>query len=168
MRKLVFISFLLLASLSMQAQAKYAHINLGNLVSEMPAAVAANTQLEDFQKELIKTGEALAVDFQKDYEAFVKAVQGGTLTPVQQQNQQTALEKKQQEIVAFEQQIRVSVSEKRDELLQPIVVSAQQAIEDVAKENNIQLVFDTSIFGAIMFAAETEDIMDLVKAKLGM
>lgn len=168
MRKLVFIGFLLLASLSIQAQAKYGHINLGNLISEMPAANAANAELETLQNSLIAEGEAMAITFQKDYEAFAADAQGGVLTPIEQQNRQAALEKKQQEIIAFEQKIRNDVGVKREELLQPIVESAQLAIETVAKENNIQLVFDTSIFGAIMFAAESEDITSLVKAKLGM
>ena len=30
------------------------------------------------------------------------------------------------------------------------------------------MVFDTSIFGAIMYAKDTDDIMPLVKAKLGI
>ena len=56
----------------------------------------------------------------------------------------------------------------RNEMLKPIVARAQTAIDEVAKENGYVMVFDTSIFGAIMYAKDTEDIMPLVKAKLGI
>ncbi len=164
MRKFIFISLLLITSLGIQAQ--YGHINLGNLISELPEAQAANSELEAYQKQLVAKGQEMADAFQKDYQAFATAVQGGTLTPVKQQEQQAALEQKQQEIMAYERQIQADVAAKRDELLQPIVAGAQEAIAAVAKEKGLLLVFDTSIYGAIMYADDTEDIMELVKAKL--
>lgn len=166
MRKFIFIGLLLITSLSIQAQSKYGHINLGNLISELPKAQAANSDLEAFQAQLITKGQAMATEFQKDYEAFAAAVQGGTLTPVIQQGQQAVLEQKQQEIMAYERQIQADVAQKRNELLEPIVTAAQEAIAAVAKEKGLLLVFDTSIYGAIMYAADTEDIMEAVKAKL--
>ena len=41
-------------------------------------------------------------------------------------------------------------------------------VEQVAQENNFQLIFDTSMFNAVLFAAESEDVMPMVKAKLGI
>ena len=68
--------------------------------------------------------------------------------------------------MAYERQIQADVAGKRDELLEPIVTSAQEAIAAVAKEKGLLLVFDTSVYGAIMYAADTEDIMESVKAKM--
>lgn len=166
MRKFIFIGLLLITSLSIQAQSKYGHINLGNLISELPEAQAANSDLEAFQNQMIARGQEMAAAFKIDYDAVVKKVQAGLLTPVQQQEQQTILEKEQQKIALYERQIQVDVAKKRDELLEPIVSAAQAAISAVAKEKGLQFVFDTSIYGAIMYAAESEDIMELVKAKL--
>lgn len=168
MKNLIFIAFLLLTSVGLQAQTKSAHINLGNLISEMPEAIAANSELEAYQGQLISKGEDMAKAFETDYIAFANAVQSGSLPPVEQQQQQQTLEAKQQEILAYEQQIIQLVDQKRAELLSPIIKKAQDAIDAVAKEQSIQLVFDTSIFGTIMYAADSEDIMPLVKAKLGM
>ena len=166
MRKFIFIGLLLITSLSIQAQSKYGHINLGNLISELPEAQAANSELEAFQKQLVAKGQTMALAFQKDYETFTTAVQSGNLPPVKQQEQQTVLEQKQQEIMAYERQIQADVAQKRDMLLEPIVASAQAAITAVAKEKGLLLVFDTSMYGAIMYAADSEDIMESVKAKL--
>lgn len=169
MKKILLVSTLFLATLAtLVAQERYGHLNLGNLIAQMPEAVAANDSLEIMQAGMVAQGEAMAAQFQRDAAEFIKQVQGGTLTPVQQQEQQTALEKRQLEIQNFEQVIVQSIEASRNEMLNPIVTRAQNAIEAVAKENGFVMVFDTSIFGAIMYAEESEDIMDLVKAELGM
>lgn len=168
MRKvLAFCAFICLI-MTAQAQDRYGHLNFGNLVSMMPASAEANTALEQLQQKLVADGEAQAQAFQTKYLAFAKSAQEGNLTTKQISEQQAALEAEQQQIVALEQQIAQQIELKRQELLGPIIESAQQAVEEVAKENNFVLVFDTSIFGAVLFAEETEDLMPLVKAKMGI
>lgn len=152
----------------MQAQEKYGHLNFGNLITIMPAAESADKELQVFQEQLIKEGEAKAKAFQDEVQAYTKKVQEGVLTPQQQQTQETELQRKQQEIVALEQSITQDVGQKRNELLAPIIEEAQRAIEEVAKENNFLLIFDTSIFGAVLFAQESVDVLPLVKAKLNL
>ena len=54
---------------------------------------------------------------------------------------------------------------KRDELLQPIYTKVNQAINDVAKENGFQFIFDQ---GVLLFAEESQNIGPMVKTKLGI
>lgn len=169
MKKIILLGAVFVVSLvSLRAQELYGHLNFGNLIAQMPQAVAANDSLEIMQATMVATGETMAQQFQRDATAFIKAVQGGGLTPVKQQEQQAALEKRQAEIQNYEQVIINTIGKKRNEMLKPIVARAQTAIDEVAKENGYVMVFDTSIFGAIMYAKDTEDIMPLVKAKLGI
>ena len=169
MKKIILLSAVLIVSLiSLQGQDRYGHLNLGNLIAQMPEAVAANDSLEIMQATMVATGETMAQQFQRDATAFVKAVQGGGLTPGKQQAQQAALEKRQLEIQNYEQVIINTIGQKRNEMLAPIVERAQAAIDEVAKENGFLMIFDTSIYGAIMYAQEAVDIMPLVKAKLGI
>ena len=149
-------------------QDKYGHLNFGNLISEMPETTAANADLETYQQELITAGEEMAAAFQKDYEAFAIAVQKGLLKPVEQAEQEQALQAKQQQILAYEQEIGQLLEAKRAELLTPIVDRAQEVVREVAKENGFVMVFDTSIFGAVLFSDESEDLWELVTAKLGL
>lgn len=165
---LVLATFLTIGLGSLQAQTKYGHLNMGNLIAIMPEALAANDSLEVIQNQMIAEGEAAAAQLEKDYIAFVTAARGGELTPIQQQEQEASLTQRQQELQQFEQVIVQVIQQKRNELLAPILESAQNAIDAVAKENGFQLVFDTSIFGAVMYAEETVDLMPLVKAKLGL
>lgn len=168
MKKILLLSTLLIGLLSLQAQDRYGYLNFGNLIAQMPEATLANDSLEIMQATMVATGETMAQQFERDATAFVKKVQAGVLTQIQQQNQQAALEKRQLEIQNFEQVIINTIGAKRNEMLAPIIERAQAAIDEVAEENNLVMVFDTSIFGAIMYASETEDIMALVKAKLGI
>ena len=61
------------------------------------------------------------------------------------------------------------VQSRRQELLEPIFGKAQQAIQDVGKENGFNLIFDTSaVLNAILFTRDSEDVMELVRKKLGL
>lgn len=147
---------------------KYGHLNFGNLIALMPETEAADEKLAAFQQELITKGEDMAASFQEEYAAFVVAVQDGEVPPKDQQSRQQELQKKQQEIVAFEQQIRQQVQQKQEELLAPIVERAQKALDEVAKENGYVMIFDTSVFNAVLFAQDSDDVMPMMKAKLGI
>ena len=47
-------------------------------------------------------------------------------------------------------------------------ISALNAIKEVGKENGFTYVFDLSAGGILYFADNTEDILPLVKKKLGL
>ncbi len=160
-------AMVLSAAVTLPAQ-KYGYLNLGNLIASMPETEAANSELEAYQNQLIAKGEEMATAFQEKYGQFASDVQNGVLSPVQQQERQEALQAEQQEIVNYEQEIRQQVTAKRQELLEPIFSKAEEAIDAVAKENGYVMIFDTSSFNAVLFASESDDIMDLVKAKLGL
>lgn len=164
----VLATFLMIGLIGLQAQDRYGHLNLGNLIAVMPEAVSANDSLEIVQAGMIAQGEAMAAQFQRDAAAFIKQVQEGTLTPLKEREGQAALEKRQREIQNFEQVIVQTMEVERNRMLAPIIAKAQNAIEEVARENGFVMVFDTSIFGAVMFAKDTEDLMPMVKAKLNI
>jgi outer membrane protein len=168
MRRVLVFAIVVLAGLAQLQAQRYGHLNLGNIISIMPEAKAANGQLEVYQDSIVTAGEALAKAFETDYIAFAQAVQGGTMPPKQQAEQEAALRKRQEALVALEQQLPAMMEVERNKLLGPIVDKAMAAIEAVAKENGFVMIFDTSIFGAIMFADESEDVFALVKAKLGI
>ena len=150
------------------AQDKYGHLNFGNLISLMPETKAADASIEAFQKDLVTKGEKMAEDFRNKYAKLVSDDQAGIITPKQAQEQAAVLEKEQQSILAYEQEVVGKVQAKRQELLKPILEKAQAAIKAVAEENGFAMIFDSSVFNSILFAEDTEGVMPLVKAKLGI
>lgn len=157
---------LLLLGPSMAVAQKYGHLNFGNLIASLEDTKTADTDLEAYQKQLIAKGEEMAKEWQTKAQAFAQKVQAGELTPRQQQTQQEELEAERDEIIAYEQEVTQKVQAKRQELLSPIVDKAEAAIKAVAQEGGYVMIFDTSTFNAILFAKDSDDVMELVKAKL--
>ena len=165
----IFAVFVLSASNNpLFSQIKYGHLNYGNLLEQFPQREAADKELATYRDQLIKKGESRAKAWQEKVMVFQKKVQSGTIPPVEQQQQQTALQNEQQEIAAYEQEVIQLISKKRDTLLKPIVDKMNNAVKAVGKENGYTMIFDTSLFNNVLYADESEDVMDLVKKKLGM
>ena len=76
----------------------------------------------------------------------------------------TDLEKR---ITEFQKTAQADLQKKEEKLLQPIIDKAKQAIDDVAKENNYTYVLDSSM-GVVLYSIESDDILPLVKKKLGI
>ena len=165
---LILVSFLFLAGTSFAQAGKYGYLNFGNVVAMMPDTKAADATLEAYQKQLVAKGEEMAKAFQTDYAKLVQDVQAQSLSPKQQAEREQALQKKQQEILAYEQEVIKKVQIRREELLKPIVEKVQKAVEDVGKENGYKMIFDTSVFNAILYVKDSDDVLPLVKAKLGL
>lgn len=160
--------FLSAATLSAQTTTpKYGHLNLGNLLEEMPDTKKANDDLKVFADKLSAKDDSLTKAFQAAYTQLEKEYAEGSITPVQLQTRQAELQKQQEIIQKFEQDAQRDVAAKREELLKPILDRVEAAVKAVATENGYLMIFDTSS-GAMLFASETDDVAKLVKAKLGM
>lgn len=168
MKKILFV-FLVLsaASTGLQAQ-KYGHLNFGNMLSLMPQTKEADEQLQAFQTGLVSKGELMAAEFKGNVAKFIAESQTGTMAPKVQQERQAALEKEQEAIRLYEQEVTDKVNAKREELLKPIVDLLEKTIQEVSKENGFTMVFDTGSFNAVLHAAETDDLLPLMKKKLGI
>lgn len=165
--KIVTLTIALLFTVSTTAQ-KYGHLNYGTLLAAMPATITAEASLGAYQKSLVEKSEKMTSDFQKSYNELENKVMGGEITPLELEQGKTALLKEQEKIQAYEREITQLVTKKREELLKPIIQVAEDAIKNVAKGNGYVMVFDTSIFNAVLFTRDTDDLMPLVKAKLGL
>ncbi len=164
---LVVLTGLFLVASTATAQ-KYGHLNFGNVLTLMPETKTADETLKKYQEELVAKGEEMAKKFQESYTKALAEVREGKLSPQQQQRLQNDLEKEQQTIADYEEEISEKIQTKREELLRPIVEKADKLIEEIAKANGFVLIFDTSAFNTILFAQDADDVMPLVKAKLGI
>ncbi len=147
---------------------KYGHLNLGNAVSMLPETKAADAELAAYQTQLIAKGEAMAKKFQENYNKYIQDAQSGTFPPVQLRKREEELQKERDAILDYDEEIQELVQQKREELLKPIFEKVQAAIREVAKEHGYILVFDSSVFNTLLFAEEQDDLMSLLKAKLGI
>lgn len=154
-------------AVSAQAPLKYGHLNLGNLLESLPDTKKANEDLKVITDKLTAKDDSLTKAFQAQYATFEKAYNERTMTPIQSEAGQAALQKMQEEIQKFEQDAQQTIAAKREELLKPILGKVDEAVKAVAKESGYAMIFDTSS-GAMLFAAETDDVVALVKKKMGL
>lgn len=168
MKKLAVLFFLAFTGLQVGIAQQYGHLNFGNVLAALPDTEAADADIQAYSKELITQGEQKAAALQKEFAAVVQKIQNGEMSPKQQEDAEAKFQKKQQELRAFEAEIQQKVAQKRQELLAPLINKVEEAIAAVAKEKGIIMVFDTSVFNAILFAKDSDDLMPAVKAKLGL
>ncbi len=161
------LSFLFATAISAQTTYKYGHMNLGNLVEQLPDVAVATASLKVFADKFASVDDSLNKTFEADAKKFQADYQAGLLPPIAAQKAQEELEKRQQFIEAFQKNANDQLNAKRQEMLAPILKKVQDAVTLVAKENGYAIVFDTSS-GIALYALETEDVTSLVKKKLGL
>lgn len=145
---------------------KYGHVNFGNLLSLMPTTAAAEAELSAFNEKQIADGEAMVAKLEKEFLEVQKIKD--EITPIKLREYEAKFQAEQERILKYEQDISMNLEKKRRELLGPIIQEARDAIEAIAKEKGYTMVFDSSLFNALLFTEDTTDLLPLVKAKLGI
>lgn len=166
--KLLALLFFFAAATTTSFAQKYGHLNAGNLLELLPEVAKADSEMEAYQKQMIAKGEEMAKAFQAKYAKLAQEVQQGIHSPVQQQNLEAELQKEQQTIVQYEQEVRQKVAQKREELLAPILDKVNTAIQNVGKEQGYSMIFDSSVPNVLLFVEDADDVTSAVKAKLGI
>lgn len=149
------------------AQQKIGHIDADALVGMMPEAKAAEAQLKQYSEQLQKDLTDMETELETKINAFRNNEQ--MMTTVTREAKAQELQQLQARIQEFSQRAQQDLQNKQVELLQPIFEKASKAIEDVAREKGFAYILDSSQSKAVVvFAEGGEDIMPLVKAKLGI
>ncbi|MEM8582960.1 MAG: OmpH family outer membrane protein [Bacteroidota bacterium] len=167
MKKLFFFCCLLALALSVQAQ-RYGHLNFSALLAQMPESAAAEAELQTLNDQLVAQGEEKLQELEASAQEFQAAQASDEFSPNQLRLMAEGVEAKRQGLLGFEQEAAQRLEQRRAELLEPVVVKAQQAVEAVAEANGFLMVFDTGVFNAVLYAEESEDLMDMVKENLGI
>ena len=151
--------------LSTQAQSKFGYLNSNELLAMMPESKSMQEELQTYAKGL----ESQLTAMQAEYEKKVVEYQQNetTYTDIIKQDKIREIEGIQQRVVEFQKNAQQSLGEKEAELFTPIREKAMAAIDKVAKEGNYTFIFDSGA-GSFLYAAESENVLNLVKSKLGL
>jgi outer membrane protein len=166
MRYLFFSLFLLLCT-SLSAQQKYGHLNTGNILESLPAVSIADSTLSVYQREFKMKEDEMIAEFEKEYLEFVKKANAGELPKVVIEKKQLEFQQKEQTVIDYQREVQQKMTEKRKELLDPILKGLQEAVNKIAQDNGYTYIFDIST-GAFLFASESEDIEPLVRILMGI
>lgn len=144
---------------------KLGHINSNELLLAMPERTSVEEQIKQYAQEL----ESQLGTMSKEYEAKIANYEAkqATMTDAIKQDKVKEIQDLQERIGAFQQSAQRDLQQKEETLLKPIIDKAKKAIEDVAKENNFTYIFDSGV-GVLLYQKDSDNIMPLVKKKLGL
>lgn len=148
-----------------QKTVKFGHINSSDLMQIMPGKDSAQAAFQAEVEMLDKDLKAMQEELQKKYNDYQE--RQSQMTDLIRKTKEQEITDLNQRINTYRQNAEQRLQEKEKELLQPIIDRAKQAIADVAKENGYSYIFDVSS-GALLYQVDSDDILPLVKKKLGL
>jgi len=165
--KLVVITLLLFSGTTVNAQSfKFGHINSQELLSLMPERDSAEAKIQQLAKELEGELEIMQVEYRNKLNDYLEKQEN--LTPLVKQTKEQELQEFQSRIQEFSTSAQQELQQQETQLIQPIIKKAEEAIKDVGEEIGYLYVFDLSRGTIIYFSEQSEDILPLVKKKLGL
>ena len=157
---------LVVSTMNVLAQSKkLGHINSDSLLKIMPGRDSAYIKIQIE----VASYEAQIKTMQTEYDTKASdyTTNLSTMSELIKTTKLAELQDLQARIEKFQTSAQEALQKKQTELLQPIIDKAKKAIEDVAKENGFSYIFDSAI-GVLLYTEGGEDILPLVKKKLGL
>ncbi len=158
-----------IAGVALQASAqkpqKLGHINFAQLYEQMPGQDSIKKEFTAFQEQLQSQFQAMQTEYENklaDYQT-----NQATMSNIIKQTKEKEIVDLQRRIQEFQQTAQEELQNKENELTAPIIEKARNAVKDVAKENGYTFIFN-STEGLLLYNEPADDIMALVKKKLGL
>ena len=156
---------LTLAAMSVSAQVKLGHIETQKLIQAMPEWTAAQKTFEEEQKKVNTELNGLREQFQTKLAEYSEKMK--TYSEAMRATTEEELQGLQQRIQRFQETAMAQLEKTQNDLMQPVMEKALNAIKEVGKENGFTYIFDMN--AGILYAAEnSQDVLTLVKKKLGL
>lgn len=165
--KISIVAAVLLSALATSAQktGKFGHINSNDLLLVMPEKDTAEIQLQNYAKELELQLSTMTSEYEKKYTDYQQNV--GSMSEVIRSSKEEEIMDLQNRIQEFQTRAQQSLQKKEAEIMEPLIKKAKDAINEVAKANGYTYIFDSGV-GALLYFPEGDDILPLVKVKMGI
>jgi outer membrane protein len=167
-----FFCFLITALISVsclkaQGTLKFGHIDSGQLIQMMPQTKSADSSLKKFGESLDNQLRAMTSEYQSKLQSYQQ--KADSMPELIRTTKEKELTDLGQRIQDFQQTAQESMQKKKEEIFNPILKKAEDAIKEIAKENSYSYIFDTSPgAGSVLYAQDSDNIMPLVKTRLGL
>jgi len=170
MKRLISILIILLAigissNSFAQNKTKLGHLDFAALYSLMPGLDSVKIIFEEYNKSVQEQYAAMQTELENkfmDYQANAES-----MSAIIKQTKEAEINDLRERMDAFEVTATQDLQDKEMELTSPIIEKARAAVEKVAEENGYTYVYN-STEGLLLYATPTDDIIELVKAELGI
>lgn len=165
LKKVVIALVIMMAATSfVNAQSKVAHINVSDLLAEMPEMIAAQAELKKLSETYRVDIESSMTELKNKYTQYSNEATSMS----EEENQKRALELQgfEKNIGEAQQAAQQELQKKQAELFKPISEKAQAAIEKVATAQGYDYVIDATQGGGLI-VFKGKDLLPEVKQELG-
>lgn len=143
---------------------KFGHLNVQQLISELPEKQAADRELRSEAEELQQQLQVMRQELDQKYSNYME--QRDSMSKLVRSTREKEIQDYDQRIQNFNQMAQQTLSEKEQELLQPIMDKVERAIEAVGDEEGFIYIFDVSSQMILYNSDQSVNVKDKVKAKL--
>jgi outer membrane protein len=143
---------------------KFGHIDLQAVLQVMPERETTETEFTKFQTDL----EDILGEMQKNYQTKLQELEqmGQEVSELKRSAKISELQNLNERIQGFQQNAQQQIQQKYQELLNPLYEKAMDAISEVANEQELLYVFETSSNVVLYKSNQSMDLLPLVKQKL--
>jgi len=151
---------------NVQAQSfKFGHINVQQVISLMSEKDSAEVKLKKYGESLSADLEAMQVEFNTKYQAFLQ--KKDSYTPAIREAKEKELQDMNQRVQEYQQTAQEEFQRMQGEVYKPVLELANNAIKKVAKDNSFTYIFDSGTPGVVYFSeTQSTDITAMVKKEL--
>ena len=166
MKKTIIIALMAILPLGAFAQ-KFGHVNSADIIPLMSEYKAAQTELEELQKQYREELNYMQTEYQKKEDDYLANRE--TLPETIRTRREQELVESQQKITQYYQDCQVNLDQKSSELMGNIEAKVMKAIQSVGEEGAYVCIFNLA-GGVVPFVSSTltTDVTEAVKAKLGV
>jgi outer membrane protein len=161
----VMVLFLSVSNSFAQGKVKLGHLDFATLYSAMPGLDSVKTIFDEYNKSIQDQNAVMQSELESKFQEYQASV--GTMSDIIRATKEAEINDLKARLDAFQQKASTDLQNKEAELTAPIIEKAQKAVEEVAKENGFTYIFN-STEGLLLYSDPSDDIMDLVKTKLGI
>lgn len=153
------------SSIVLAQSPKLGWITSAELLQSMPEKAKADTDIAKYAKSFQDQIDIMMKEYQTKGQAFQASEK--TMTDAMKEVKMKEIQDLQNRIESTQQSAQEKIQQKKQDVYQPILDKADKAIQAVAKEKGYDYIFDKS-GGMLLFGKEGDNILPLVKAKLGI
>ncbi len=143
---------------------KFGHIDMQALIQVMPERATAEEEFNKFQADIEEIYGEMQKSLEQKYAEFQQM--GEDVSEIKRNAKAEEIQDVQARLQNYSQTAQQQLQQKQNDVMQPIIEKAQNTVEEVAKEQGLIYVFQTT---ALLYKSnQSVDLLPLVKAKLGI
>ncbi len=163
--KLLTVALLLIFAGTVVAQElKFGHVNMQELILELPEKKAADEKLQAEAQTLQNRMQKMSDEHEAKFKEYLEERE--TMPELIRTTMEKEIQDIEQRLQNYQMMAQQTLAKKEQELYQPILEKLQKAIDTVGQTNGLIYIFDVSSQVVLYHSENSLDCAEMVKAEL--